>query len=127
MLEKHQWNSDEVYNTQCVLWYIIFFLHKRNDYSPIAFSELVWIISRANCEMFEKHCRCCVNPDLFVLFDFDCDITPHNFKPKKLSMGKWLGHISDEQKSAIENAYTKWIIYGKIITKIKSFLKRNKK
>lgn len=124
-----RWTKDEMYFTECNLWYIISFLYEDNGHKPVDFRDLIWIVARANKEMFEKYTLDCVNVEIFNiinLFDFDKDLVPMNFRPKELTPKSWMDYMSEAQQQVIEHVYIKWKLYGKWSVRLKKLLERIK-
>ena len=116
-----RWTEEETYFTECNLWYIISFLYENNGHKPVDFRDLIWIIARANKEMFEKYTGECVNVEVFNMCDFDEDIIPDNFRPKELTPKSWMDYMSEAQQEIIERVYIRWKLYGKVYIRIKEF------
>lgn len=126
VFKSSRWTQEDIYETESNLWYIMSLIYNSNGYKPVDFYDLTWIISRANKEMFDKYCLACVNVEIFNLLDYDSDIIPSTFKPKKFTDKEWLDYISEAQKEAIKHAYNKWKIYGKWCIRLNKLLKGQK-
>jgi len=123
-----RWTKDEIYQTEAALYTIIFFLWDYNKRKkPADFEDMLWIIARANKEMFEKYTLDCINVEIFNMFDFEEDLVPMNFRPKNLTEKSWLDYMSEAQMEEIVNAYRKWKSYGKWCVRLKKFKERIKK
>ena len=126
IFKSSRWTQEDIYETESNLWYIMSLIYNSNGYKPVDFYDLTWIISRANKEMFDKYCLACVNVEIFNLLDYDSDIIPNTFKPKKFTDKEWLDYISEAQKEAIKHAYNKWKWYGKWCIRLNKLLKGQK-
>ena len=127
IINSARWNQEEIYNTQCALWYIISFLYENNGHKPVNLDDIMWIIARANKIMFEKYAQDCINPEIFNMFDFDEDLIPSNFRPTELTPKSWMDYMSEAQEQIIEKGYLSWRSYGKLEVHLKRLIERIKK
>lgn len=127
LIKSSRWTQEDIYETECNIWYIISFLYESNGHKPVDFYDFVWIISHANKEMFDKYCLFCVNVEIFNLLDYDDDIIPDKFRPKEMTPKSWMDYMSEAQQQVIEHVYIKWKLYGKWSVRLRKLLERIKK